>query len=1531
MLNKLLLTQPSGSAPPTATAPSSSSHLGPARESSTSYFWLAVLAALVLTVFATPAVRAHPSPPGCTGSGLGILLFTDSPDVHVGDTLNYSVTVFNGTGTGPLVCDATEIQAFVITPDGVSHPITLARTTLTSGQSDYYKNVVTYVVRSQDIQADATVRATAKDAGVIHQNDTNSQGGGNQGVNTEVSLPCIQLAVNCLGSVGENGAIAFTGTVTNCGNNTLVGVSVTNFVNGAPVQVAFITNLAIGQVASFNGSWIPANPCVPSTATFTAHGVDQFTTIPRAVTSTASTTCSDVLTPGIKITKVCPTDAVSPGQLLTFSGSVRNTGNVTLVNIAVVNDRPAANTPVFTVASLAPGATANFTGSYLAPTNCSVTDTLTVRAASTCGVAVTDSATATCPILTKPKIGLTVACPTATVLPGGSLVYRGTVVNLGDITLVNVTVVSDRPNAGNTVFTLASLAPGAAADFTSTVTVPASGCSVANTFTATGKDTCTVRTVTQAVSTLCNITTAPAVVVTLACPAANATTGGLITYTGTVRNSGNVTLNNVTVVNSQADPVTVLTLPSLAPGISANFTVRFTAPADACSVTSTVTAAGIDSCSSVAVTSTASATCPLLTTPALVLTQDCPTIPATPGALLTYSGTVRNSGNITVTNVVIVNNLSGTAPIFTTTTLAPGAVASFTGSYLAPTNCTSSSTSTVTGRSVCGVAVTAAVSSTCTILTTPQIAITANCPTGTLLPGGSLVYTGTVRNTGNITLVNVTVLSDRPAGNTTVFTIGTLAPGASANFTSTTVVPANACTVTTTFTGTGKDTCTQLAVSQVISTLCTVTTAPAIAVTLACPTATATAGGPITYTGTVRNSGNVTLNNVTVTDLQASPATVFSIASLAPGVSANFTASFTAPVDTCSVSSTVTATGTDNCSSNPVSSTAATTCPLLTTPSVVITQSCPDAAAIPGSRLTFSGTVRNSGNITITNVVVLNTLSGSTPVFTSASLAPGAVANFTGSFLAPTNCSVSSTSTVTGRSVCGVAVTHTVSATCTIQTTPAIEVTLACPINPPALGGTLTYSGSVSNSGNTTLNNILVVNSRTGATPIFTLATLAPGAVAKFTGSYVIPANCCIVSSTLTATGQGCDGRTASDTASSTCQVLTSPALLVTKVCTGKAVGPGERLTYTGYVTNTGNISLTEVLLVNNWPIPNSPVLGPITLAPGEGMAYTASYIVPPDFCGTDTVTAIGTACNRTVTNSVTTTCPITPYTPGLVVTKNCPDTAPPRGGQMIYTGTVANTGNITLVNVYVVSSQPLPNTAVLGPITLAPGESKSFTANFRAPTDCCEVPTTLNARGQDKCSLNTITAHISDVCPLLTTPALSITRVCPVTPVAVGGLYVFTGSVVNTGDVNLTNVIVLSTHGTIKTTLIGPLELAPGESEEFTGSYTVTAGSDPNTDTVSASGLDTCHSRLVSATADCSGLLATTRPVITSVTTAQGVATVTWSARNGTTYSLQSRAGSNEAWVTIPGNVTAASLSASKLDAMGPQAQRFYRVLVVQ
>src|ERR1039458_2224187 len=133
------------------------------------FTFVALLAGLFLLLFSAPAARAQlpGTPPGCQGSGLGIFLYTPSGDSHVGCTICYGVTIFNGASFGQVVCDASNITAFIITPDGVTTNITshLYRTYLTNGQNDYYPNLVCYVIRTNDILPDGTVRATAHDIG----------------------------------------------------------------------------------------------------------------------------------------------------------------------------------------------------------------------------------------------------------------------------------------------------------------------------------------------------------------------------------------------------------------------------------------------------------------------------------------------------------------------------------------------------------------------------------------------------------------------------------------------------------------------------------------------------------------------------------------------------------------------------------------------------------------------------------------------------------------------------------------------------------------------------------------------------------------------------------------------------------------------------------------------------------------------------------------------------------------------------------------------------------------------------------------------------------------------------------------------------------------------------------------------------------------------------------------------------------------------------------------------------------------------
>lgn len=345
----------------------------------------------------------------------------------------------------------------------------------------------------------------------------------------------------------------------------------------------------------------------------------------------------------------------------------------------------------------------------------------------------------------------------------------------------------------------------------------------------------------------------------------------------------------------------------------------------------------------------------------------------------------------------------------------------------------------------------------------------------------------------------------------------------------------------------------------------------------------------------------------------------------------------------------------------------------------------------------------------------------------------------------------------------------------------------------------------------------------------------------------------------------------------------------MTKICPPGELHPGDLLVYSGTVSNAGNITLINVSVSNNHSPNDPPLRGPITLAPGEWVDYTGSYIIPENTCGTDTVTATGLdVCTfMPVVGSVVTTCPVITPPPGISVTKNCPVLPTPKGGLYTFSGTVSNTGLVTLVNVYVVDNQPTNNTPVIGPITLAPGASMDFTGSYIAPRCCCFIIDTLTARGQSRCTAENVSDTATAVCPLLTTPAIALVQACPATPLLMGSVHQFSGYVTNTGDAVLTNVFVFGPGGA-NAIVLGPIELAPGESESYSGSYTVpfnTCSVD-----VTTSGRDACRGALFTGVVSCP--VATTASIAVSETCPAGPV----AAGNPVVFS---------GWVTNTGNIT--------------------------
>ena len=1174
-------------------------------------WWLGLGLAMGLLGAAMPAI-AQADPPGCLGSGLGIALFVDRSQAHVGDQLNYSVLVYNNPFPA---CKASDVAAWIVTPDGVTNSIVLRRTTLRPGESDTYNNVASYTVRTEDLEQGIAI-ARAFDVGKIHQSDVLSDGMASQTVNTLIMLPCIAITAECTDTAGDTGQIGFTGTVRNCGDLELTGVTVTNVVAGVGRRVFGPVNLAVNQTMTFSGAYTPPDPCVPSTAQFIASGTDRLSP-PRRVTDTVSTTCNVALDPRLALGQSCPPAPVFGGAQLTYTGSVTNTGNVTLNEVVVLSDQPAPNTVVRTFPSLAPGAVGTFLTSFRAPTGeCSVTVTLRATATSLCGTLVSDDSARTCPLRTQPALTVTQSCPTEPVGPGETLNYSGTVRNSGDVALTDVEVYSGRPAPRTLVFNVARLEPGAVAAFTGSYTAPAEVCTVSNTLTGEGRDACTGTMVSHQASVLCVLTPTPALEIGQVCPETPPALGGLLTYTASVVNRGNIALTNLVVFSDRPVPNSVVfranTLPA---GATTNFTASYTVPANlnSCSISDTLRVTARARCTGQQVTAQTTSTCVVQTAPGVRVSTVCPPSLVAPGERLTFSGTVQNTGNITLTNVVVLSDqpAPGTE-VFRVASLPPAGSASFSSGF--PTawdSCSATWSLAVSGADGCtGTLVTHSTATTCALRVEPELVVSRTCPPQPAVPGQALVFSGTVTNTGNITLNNVRVVNSLPTAGTTVFGPVNLPPGTGATFTGSYLVPAdlNACEIASTLTATASNPCDESSVTTSLVTLCPVVAPTGARLTVECPIEPAQQGGMLRFQGALQNTGTLTLTDLVVVNSQPTPGTVvLRVAALPPGVTTNFTGSFTVPTDCCSVVSTLAVSGADLCGNVQVFETATMVCEVQFEPAILLTADCPAAPVGPGDQLRYTGHIQNTGNVSLVNVLVYDAAEGAeVALLGPIDLAPGERVPYAGRRSVPLDvCGVVSGQVIaTADPACGSgSVTRSVTLACPLQPTPGLAVFNErlpglVPTQVPVTG-----HGSLANTGNIGLTNVVVTcNLPTNGTPVFGPITLAPGQTASFNYTFMVPedCDCCQVAVTLTARGQDrCEGAAVVNTSTALMNSQTSPGLALALDC--ESAGTPYLF---GEVRNSGDITLTNVVVLDRMTALPVTLAGPFILAPGESKFF---------------------------------------------------------------------------------------------------------------------------------------------------------------------------------------------------------------------------------------------------------------------------------------------------------------------------------------
>ena len=1586
---------------------------------------------------------------------------------HAGDTITYTFDVTNSGNvnlTGVGVTDNPQTPAGALTTgptcQSLANPsgsCSGATTPLAPGQIAVFTG--TYVVTQADVDHGsvvdhATTQGTTPSGGTV---DATS----NTVTVTATPSPTLTIAKSAtpttVTAAGQD--VTYTFTVINTGNVTLSSVGVTD-VPTSPAGVVTATcqslssptgscsgattTLLPGQMATFTGVYVVTEADI-NHGTIVDHATTQGTTPSSGTVNATSNTVTVTATqsPSLTIAKSATPDTVTAaGQSVTYTLTATNTGNVTLTGVHVT-DVPTAPAGGFTATcqslsnpigtcsgtttTLAPGQVANFSATYVVTQadvdNGTIVDHATAHGTPPAG-GTTSATSNTVTVTATSSPSLTIAksaTPTTVTAAGQSVTYTFAVENTGNVTLTSVGV-TDVPTspAGGVIATCQTLgSPIGTCSGATTTLLPRQTAVFSGTYTVTQADVDHGEIVDDATvtgtppsgpqvtntSNTVKVTATQSASIAIdksASPTTVTAAGQIVTYTFTVTNTSNVTLTDVGVTDTPTPPagLVIATCESLAdpsdtctgdtttlvPGQIALFTGTYTvtqADIDHGKIVDRATATGTPP-SGVPVTASSDRDVVVVVTQTeslSIVKSANPTTVSAANQAVAYTFTVTNTGNVTLTDVGVTDNPVSPAggvtptcqgltnPVGTcsgaTTTLAPGQIATFGGTYtVTQADIDQGSivdSATATGTPPSGRDVTANSDIvTVDVIDSPGLALVKSAnPTLVMTAGTPVTYTFTVTNSGNETLTNVGVtdVPTAPAGGVSPTCQGLTNPTATCSGATTTLVPGQVATFSAIYTVTQADidndtiadsavaagtTPSDTSVTQPSNPVAVdVTQAPAIAIAKsATPTTVTAANQPVAYTFTVTNSGNVTLTDVGVTDVPTAPAGIVNATcqgltnptascsgattTLEPGQVASFAGTYTVTqadidndsvVDHATTQGTTPSGGTANGTSNTV------TVDVTQTPAIVIAKSAsPTAVTAAGQGINYTFTVSNSGNVTLTGVgvtdvptapagIVNATCQGLTnPTATcsgaTTTLEPGQVASFTGTYTVTQadidHDSVVDHATTQGTTPSGGTASDT-SNTVTVDVTQSPSLTIVKSVNPTtvtAANQSVTYTFTVTNTGNVDLSDVGVTDVPTApagivnatcqgltnptATCSGATTTLEPGQVADFSGTYTVTQADIDHGSVVDhATTQGTTPSGGMSTATSntiTVDVTQLPSLSIAKSADPATVNAAnESVTYTFTVTNTGNLTLTDVG-VNDVPTapaglviatcvslssPTGTCSGATTtLEPGQTAIFTGTYTVTQADIDhgsiADSAIAAGTTPSDTsvTADSNPVTVDVT-QSASLSIAKSASPTTITSAGQTIdYTYTVTNTGNLTLTSVGVADVPTAPAGAVTvtcqsltspggtcsgATTTLVPGQVAIFVGTYPVTqadidqgsiVDHATTQGTTPSGGTPTATSNTVTVDVTQA------PSLSISKAAnPTTVTAANQTVAYTFTVTNTGNVTITGVgvtdlptapagVVTATCQSLSTptdTCSGmTTTLVPGQTAVFTGNYTV-------------------------------------------------------------------------------------------------------------
>ncbi|MBQ3359062.1 MAG: DUF11 domain-containing protein [Microbacterium sp.] len=898
--------------------------------------------------------------------------------------------------------------------------------------------------------------------------------------------------------------------------------------------------------------------------------------------------------------------------------------------------------------------------------------------------------------------------------------------------------------------------------------------------------------------------------------------------------------------------------------------------------------------------------------PAITKTADRTAVDAV-GQVVNFTFTVSNNtavqlNDVRVTDALVNSAASSVAPTpvcvertspsatcsGATTSLAPGQSATFTAAY------------TTTQADLDHGSVSDQATATATPPTGPALSNSTGIVTVTATQNGALTltksaspatvdsvgdeidYTFAVVNTGNVTLRGLSIAETAFSGTGSLSAItcptGALAPGASAECSATYPVTQDDLTagsISNTATASANTPASAAVTSAASTAVVDVEQVASLSlVKSASPAGAASynAGQVITYSFVVTNTGNVPVTGITVDEVEFTGSGELSAIDcpadeLAPTAQFTCTATYTLTqidVDNEALENTARANGTA-VTGAVASDESSVRTPQIAASSLELTKTASTSFVnAAGDALTYSFTIRNAGNVTVSEIAVDETAftgTGGTPVATcpSTTLAPGQQVVCTAPYSvtqADMNAGgIDNTARATAVDTTGAdVVSPEDSASVTANAAPALSVEKSADVETyDAVGDEIVFSFLVTNIGNVGLTEVAATERTfTGTGTLGAIDCpadeLAVGESLTCTAGYVVTQvdiDAGRIVNTGAATGEAPDGTTVIAVPSTaTVDAVQAPVLELEKTATpDEADAAGDEVVYTFSVINRGNVTLSGVTVAETAFSGTGALAAPdcdIALAPGEGATCEVTYaLTQADVDAgevSNTAVATASAAGAAVTSEASTALVTVDRQPALSLVKSADIADPERvnaGDVVTYGFVITNTGNVTIRDVAVVEGE-FTGTGALGEIEcesgdpLAPGDQLICSLPYTVTQDDVDAGTLSNtaiATGAGPAGTEPPSSPESTVeLPAPAAPALSLVKSTEVTKVTAAGQVVgYTFTITNTGNVTARSVSVsedsFSGRGDdLVVTCPADDTLLPGQVTECAATYTVVA-----------------------------------------------------------------------------------------------------------